>query len=118
MFIVKIEGDFIEKARVFALELMKYKRDEENSTRNYLGDLDPQYQQNDIRSRYNINDEGDIYFINSKYANNCMRQAFRYKEDTRRESSGYQKRTVLDNIAKHHDYHTVFAIVEKYFEIA
>jgi hypothetical protein len=119
MFIVNITDNFIEKARAFAIELMSYKRGEEAQGRkNYLGDLDPDYCKEELRSRYNINDSGDIYFINSLYANRCMLEAFNYKEDSRRETVGFKRKDVLESISKHHNYDRVCEIVKKHFEIA
>lgn len=119
MFIVEIDGNFIEKAREFALELMKYKRsDDENRTREeYLGDLDPKYSNGELRSRYNINDAGDIYFINSPYANYCMSVACDYTRDSLRESKGYIKKAITEEIDNHHSYKKVKEVVQNHFEI-
>jgi hypothetical protein len=118
MFIVKIGEDFIEKARAFAAELMSYKRAEWCSRKLYLGDLDPEYCKQEIRARYNINDSGDIYFINSKFANYCMWTSWEYKECSRREAAGFKKKDVLRDIREHHNYDKIHGIVEKYFKIA
>jgi hypothetical protein len=123
MFIVKIDENFIDNARKFACELMEYKRsslpdDFYSSRGKYLGDLDPEYCGEKLRPRYNINDTGDIYFINFKYANRCMYEAFEYREDSRRESVGFKKKSVTDSIAEHHNRDRVKEILEKYFEIA
>jgi hypothetical protein len=83
-----------------------------------LGDLDPQYSTGSIRSRYNINDAGDLYFIQSNYANYCKNTAIEFAEDSRREAVGFKRKEVLDGITIHHDSGKVFKIVEKYFEIA
>ncbi len=118
MFIVKIDENFIETARKFAVELMQYKRGDNFWTdKIYLGDLDPEYSSGELRYRYNINDAGDIYFINFNYANSCMHEAFEYNEASKRESAGYQKKQKVEDIAKHHDYRKVTEIVQKYFEI-
>lgn len=117
-FIVHHTEDFIEKAREFAKELMAYKRDADNERVISLGDLGLRYVGNDIRQRYNINDSGDIYFLQSDYANRLAAETWSYKEDTRRESRGFQKKEVTRSISEHHDYKKVAAIVEKYFVIA
>ena len=117
-FIVHHTEDFIEKATEFAKELMTYKRDEGNEKEIYLGDLDPKYVGDGKRQRYNINDSGDIYFIQSDYANRLAAETWSYKEDTRRESRGFQKKEVTRSIDEHHSYKKVAEIVEKYFVIA
>lgn len=117
IFLVKIDENFIESARNFVSELEKYKRGSEDLREIYLGDLDEKYCGDELRSRYNINDAGDIYFINGNYANHLMYEGYHYYECTRRESVGYKRKTVTEDIAKHHNYSKVEEIVEKYFKI-
>lgn len=117
MFIVHIKDDFLEKAKEFAYDLMTYKREEGCERELYAGDLD-YIKGNEIRRRYNVNDSGDIYFIQSKYANYCMSVAMDYREDSIRESKGYQKKAITNDITDYHNYQKVKEIVEKYFEIA
>jgi hypothetical protein len=82
-----------------------------------LGDLTYR-PETEIRSRYNVNDSGDIYFIQSKYANYCKCVAIEYAEDSRREGVGFKQKKVLDAISKNHDPRKVNEIIKKYFEIA
>jgi hypothetical protein len=117
-FIVEHNPDFMEKARSFVNELMVYKREAGSTREMYLGDLDPEYTSGEIRGRYNINDSGDIYFLQSNYANYLMGESWEYKEHSRRESRGYQNKKVTEAISQHHDYNRVKDIVKKYFEIA
>lgn len=118
MFIVHHKQDFIEKAKSFSKELMLYKRDEGNQREIYLGDLDYFKDKKEVISRYNINDSGDIYFIQSNYANRLMEETKRYHEDSIRGSKGYQKKAITNAIGEHHNYGKVKEILEKYFEIA
>jgi hypothetical protein len=120
MFIVKHDEKFLENAKEFAVELMGYKRgDDYHKDNKYLGDFDPKYcKQDEIRSRYNINDRGDIYFIQSEYRNYCKDVANEYYETSLRESRGYQRKAVKEALSKNHDYRKVKEIVEKHFEIA
>jgi hypothetical protein len=115
-FIVKHDKHFMENAKKFALELMKHKRFIDTEREFYIGDLEAESKK--IRQRYNINDQGDIYFIQSYYANYCMTVTWMYLEDTRRESRGFQKKAVVERISKHHSYIDVKKIVEKHFKIA
>jgi hypothetical protein len=121
-FIVKFEDNFLEKAKAFATELMTYKRGKNNNgwakpPEENLGDLT--YHKDDkIYPRYNVNDAGDIYFINTKYANYCKDVAFEYAETSRRETVGYKPKALIDDISTHHNYNKVKEILEKHFEIA
>lgn len=117
MFIVHLKEDFLENAKSFAAELMTYKRDEDCKREMYLGDFD-YIKDSEIRRRYNINDSGDIYFIQSPYINYLMNEAIDYHEDSLRESRGFQKKAITNAISDHHNYRKVKEIVEKYFEIA
>jgi hypothetical protein len=117
MFIVHHKEDFLENAKIFATELMNYKRDEDCKREMYLGDLD-YIKDDEVRRRYNINDSGDIYFIQSPYVNYCMHEVINYHEDSLRERRGFQKKAITNAISDRHDYRKVKEIVEKYFEIA
>jgi hypothetical protein len=120
MFIVKHDEKFLINAKKCTEELIKYKRDENYPrTEMYLGDLDPKFcKPDEIKPRYNINDRGDIYFIQSEYANYCKDVAIEYHEHSLRESKGYQRKAVTEAISKYHDYLKFKEIVERYFEIA
>lgn len=113
------EKTFLDSARALTEELMDYKRDADCERDKYLGDLDPEYSEGkEIRSRYNVNDSGDIYFIQVGYANRAMHVGFEYEETSRREARGFKSKKVQDAIAEHHNYKMVQEIVEKHFEIA
>lgn len=120
MFIVQINENFIENAKKFASDLMDYKRSDyqKEQWKVYLGDLDPKYSDGDLRSRYNVNDAGDIYFLNAEYVNQLTNAAFEYQEDSRRESVGYKKKAVIESISKHHNSKVIESLVEKFFDIA
>ena len=120
MFIVHIDKDFVETARKFTTEMAQYKRSVEDLRDIHLGDLDPKWcgDVNEIRPRYNVNDAGDIYFINTVSVNLCMHEAFKYREDSRREAAGFKRKSVLEQIDEHHRYSKVQELVEKYFVIA
>ena len=117
-FVVEFAGDkFMEQAKKFVTELEKYKRKPTTEREIDFGDLT--YKQiGEIWSRYNINDQGDIYIINAHSVNRCMHEANEYHEISARESRGYKRKLVTVAIEEHHDYGMVKNIVEKYFEIA
>lgn len=122
-FIVRFEPDFLDRAKKFVEELISYKRNSEkdyshsDETFGKLGDLS--YAKSDkVRHRYNINDAGDIYFMNYEYANRAMCEAVEYAITSERESKGYKRKQIQDDISNHHSYRAVCEIVQKYFEIA
>lgn len=118
MYIVHRPDDFLDKAREFAIELMKHKRSADNTRPMYLGDLDPEYAGDGNKSRYNINDSGDIYFLQAKYANYLMEQSWEYRDISRRQAQGFKKKSELESIHRHHTEKHVYELVKKYFEIA
>lgn len=117
-FIVHHTKDFIERAKSFTAELIAYKRGEEHYVDDpYLGDLD--YIKDDkIRYRYNINDHGDIYFIQSNSVNYLKDRAVEFIKCPVREDRGYQKKAIADAISNHHNLSEVRGIVDNHFEIA
>jgi len=117
-FIVKFDADkFKEQAKKVVAELEQYKRDAGCTRDIDLGDL--VYKDTDeIYSRYNINDYGDIYFLNCFTVNGCAQNVTEYREVSNRESRGYKRKAVISAIEEHHNYSQVKKIVEKYFEVA
>lgn len=118
MFIVEHDENFLEKAKAFAAELIAYKRDEDCGREIYLGDLDYHSENKEIRARYNINDCGDIYFIQGNYVNRLSHEMISYHKDTVRESRGFQSKKVTNGIEQHHNYGKVSEIIQKYFNLA
>ena len=118
-FIVKITDDFITKAKNLTTEILKYKGIEEIDIEkvNYLGDLDSK-EQDKLARRYNINScVGDIYFINSQYANYLKDVNEEYSLREYKETKRYIRKEIIEKIEKYHNYKEVKSIVEKYFEI-
>jgi hypothetical protein len=121
-FIVKPKQDFLEKAKAFAIELMTYKRGEDEApwrkpVEESLGDL-TYHKEDMIYPRYNINDAGDIYFINSKHCNSLKNEAIEYAEKSRQDAKGYKPKGMAEDIQERHNFMKVKEILEKYFEIA
>ena len=116
-FIVRLKKDFITQARGLVKELEEYKR--ENNDREYrYGDLENTDNEGKIRFRYNVNDEGDIYFINSKFANRLKDFAVEYGVQSYKEAHrGYIAKRILEKVSIHHNFDKVYEIVNKYFEI-
>ncbi|MGH4125132.1 MAG: hypothetical protein ACREV6_19625 [Clostridium sp.] len=109
---------FIKQMQNCTKELDLYKS-------NNLGNLedlkhsDPFYSANfEIRSRYNVNAHGDIYFLNTFFANRCQEEIQRDIRESKYSRQGFKKKQVLDDISKNHSYRKVFEIIEKHFKIA
>jgi len=117
-FIVKCnEGEFIKQMQDLTIELDKYKGG--GIENNHTSQSDPFYGDlTEIRSRYNVNANGDIYFINSCYVNNLQGVIQRSISDTSYGRQGFKKKSVLNDIEKNHNYNEIFKIIEKHFEIA
>lgn len=115
-FIVKMPNDFINKAKSVIEKLENYKR--ENKMREYnYGDIG--YHQDDDRifGRYNVNDEGDIYFITSNSINDLLEVAENYRIESYKESRQYIKNKIKEDIHNYHNYFTIHKIIKEYFEI-
>ena len=118
MYIVKfIPETFLQNAMNLATELETYKRDKDDERAIEFGDL-KYFKENNIASRYNVNDQGDIYFINAMYVNYLMGESIEYYDCSRRESAGFKKKSEQEAIREHHNGSKVMEILKKYFEIA
>lgn len=117
-FIVRHGDDFLERARKFTAELISYKRDPERTREIYLGDLDPKYASGAPRKRYNVNDSGDIYFIQSEQVNSLWYEMQEYDEYSNQEKRGFKSNRVTESVSAHHKFSKVDEIVRKHFEIA
>ena len=111
------QATFLENAKNLAIELQKYKRDEGDIRETEFGDL-KYFKESDIAPRYNINDQGDIYFLNAVYANYLMGESIEYYDCSRRGSAGFKKKVDKEAIRNHHNGSRVMGIVKKYFDIA
>ena len=121
-FIVKVPEE-IENFKYCLLnvvkELERYKRDSEDTREIYYGDLEYLIDNNrEISYSYNINDTGDIYIRNHNSINRLKDEAIHYEIKEQRRDKRYITEKEIDEVEKHHNYNTVYKIVEKYFEIA
>ena len=120
LFLVEyVEETFRDSARGFIKELEEYKRPEEWAMKEiHYGDLIGKHFSPD-KSRYNVNDAGDIYFLIKEKVSSHMREIEGYIETSIRESVGYKSKIAKmarESIETHHDYGRVREIVEKYFK--
>lgn len=108
---VAIKDNFIEQAKKFTAELNAYK----GSLHETLGDL--KCADENLDSRYNVNADGDIYFINFNSIYGMLETAKEYEKVRIIARKGYKANYVMKDIAEHHNYADVITLVEKYFEI-
>lgn len=117
-FIVNYEPDFIKKARAFVAKLEAYKRDDTNKNKSIkYGDLDEEFTMDEIRTRYNINDAGDIYIFNTKTIAYLTEEHEYYTRVQYKASRGYKKNKINTYISNHHDKEKIKEIVEEIFVI-
>lgn len=116
-FLVKFTNDFIQQSIKFISELEDCKRSGTECYEKSFGDFEFRKDDPEIHYRYNVNDEGDIYFLNHTYADKAMYDAINYNMDSYYESREYVRKEIRERIYNHHDYKTVRELVEKYFEI-
>lgn len=117
MFIVEHKEDFLGQAKKCATELIEHKREKDFEHEISLGDL-TYFQEDTIRSRYNINDQGDIYFIQGDSIQSLIGDVLNYHETSVNQSSRRIKKAVLNDIAEHHRLSEITKIVEKHFDVA
>lgn len=114
-FIVEYPNDYISTCEKFLEDIEDYKRGNRKQPYQY-GDFG--YRKTDeIFPRYNVNDEGDIYIINSCSIANLMDWAKRYFLDSYKESRPYIRKNILKEIEEHHDFDKISSIVEKHFNV-
>lgn len=68
--------------------------------------------------RYNVNDYGDIYFLNFVSVNDALDAAKKYFDDERTASRGYKRKSIQEEISKCHDKNKILEIIESIYEIA
>ena len=114
------DGKLIEKMQQCTIELDKYKGGGVNSDHVLRKVSDPfyDYKDNKIRPRYNVNGNGDIYFIMRNTIQELMDKQEYYLDECAQMSKGYKKKALLEDIANNHDYEKVKEIVTKYFKMA
>lgn len=114
-FIVAFPDNFIEVCKKFIQEIEDYKRDCKGRQYSF-GDIG-YIKSESYSSRYNVNDDGDIYFINSNNLNYLKAVAEQYCLTSYKESRPYQPKRITKAIEEHHEYDEIYKIVSKYFKI-
>lgn len=118
-FVVEFNKEtFITQMQNCTKELDMYKS-------NFLGSMkdieksDPWYSANhEIRSRYNVNSHGDIYYLNTFFVNRTQELIQKDIRDSNYGRQGFKKKQVLEDVRKNHNYSTIFEIIKKHFKIA
>lgn len=112
------KNNYIKVLREFTVELDKHKSNLKEDYSIEPGDPFYYKETDKIYRRYNVNSYGDIYFINTVYANKAQEEIQAMIYQTTYERQGFKKKSVLEEIRKNHRYEDVAQIVKKYFEIA
>lgn len=116
-FIVKADANFYEKARRLICALESYKR-QNNQAEPCYGDLDVKYFRGiENGFRYNVNDFGDIYFECVDTINSAIEKIKYHWDANRKDSVGYKRKLLVEDVLKHHDKDVVQSIISTYFEI-
>lgn len=119
-FIVKFnENTFVKQMQELTKELDKHKGGGVNDN-HAITQSDPfyEYQDKEIHRRYNVNGNGDIYFLNSISANKCQEIIQNSISETKFSRQGFKKKAITDDINKNHSYGDIAKIIKKHFEIA
>jgi len=119
-FIVKFNKEtFIKHMQELTIELDNHKGNGIND-KHAITQSDPfyEYKDNDIHRRYNVNGNGDIYFLNSKYVDYLQGEIRGYEDTARQGARGYKRKSVIEDISKNHNKNKVYEIIKKHFEIA
>ena len=114
-FIVEYPNNYINTCEKFLEDIEDYKRGNKKQPYQY-GDFGYRNTEK-IFPRYNVNDEGDIYVINSRSIAYLVDFAKKYFLDSYKESRRYIKKNILNEISQHHDFDKIATIVDKHFNI-
>ncbi|WP_419867405.1 hypothetical protein [Clostridium perfringens] len=121
-FVVKFDEDkYFEQMRRLTPKLCQYKRgnDEYFSNKSLeCGDPYSRKKEKEPCFRYNVNDYGDIYFLNFVSVNDALDAAKKYFDYERTASRGYKRKSIQEEISKYHNKDKILEIIESIYEIA
>ncbi|HAT4182238.1 hypothetical protein ACV3W4_07450 [Clostridium perfringens] len=122
VFVVKFDEDkYFGQMRSLTKKLCEYKRGEDEwYKRKSLECGDPFYyeQEKEPHFRYNVNDAGDIYFLNFTTISYAVEAIKKYFDEERRAGQGYKKKSITEDIFKYHNKDIIREIIEKIYELA
>lgn len=122
VFIVKFDEDkYWEQMRNLTKKLCEYKRGTDKYFSNKsleCGDPYSRKKEKEPCFRYNVNDYGDIYFLNFVSVNDALDAAKKYFDYERTESLGYKRKSIQEEISKYHNKDKILEIIESIYEIA
>lgn len=108
---------FMESAKNMARELIAYVADDGRKIDDdSLGDL-TYWKKNTIRSSYNVNAAGDIYFRNCDTLEQAKEIVQGWDKQAKSVKGTFRRKGMSEAIRKHHNVKKIKAIIEKYFEI-
>lgn len=119
IFLCEYNDDFIDRAKRTVEQLEDYKREEGNTKDYYYGDL-KYFNENEIRSRYNLNDSGDIYFVMAWSTRDLVEKHKKQLEEAekyRRGRRGRRAKRIINECDKHHSYKEIARIIEDNFKM-
>lgn len=119
-FIVKFDKDtFVKQMQEVTKELDKHKGNG-IADKHAITESDPfwEYKDKEIHMRYNVNGNGDIYFLNSCSANKCQETIQNSISETKFSRQGFKKKSIIDDVDKNHSYGDISKIIKNHFEIA
>lgn len=108
---------FMENAKSMARELIVYRANDGRKVDNdALGDL-TYWEKKTIRSTYNVNAAGDIYFRNCDTLERAREIVQEWDKQAKSMKGVFRRKGMAEAIRKHHNVKKIKAIIEKYFEI-
>lgn len=114
------EENYREKALSLIEKLEDYKRDAEDK-RSYHYGRDHDIAYTDIHYRWNVNDDGDIYFLPCGSMTEALRRAEEYNNEIHRAPHNRAKARVRshieDQVRKHHSETAVAKLVAECFKV-
>lgn len=108
---------FMESAKAVARKLIAYVADDGRKIEDdNLGDL-TYWKKKTIRSSYNVNAAGDIYFRNCDTLERANEIVQEWDIQAKSKKGVFRRKCMSEAIRKHHNVKKIKAIIEKHFEI-
>lgn len=108
---------FMESAKAVARELITYVADDGRKVEDdSLGDL-TYWKKKTIRSSYNVNAAGDIYFRNANTLERAREIVQEWDKQAKSKKGTFRRKGMSEAIRKHHNVKKIEALIKKYFEI-
>lgn len=106
---------YIENAKKVTRDLIAHRSDDKRDAE-YLGGLKGAEKQA-IKGRYNVNSNGDIYFINANTLEEARDIVAEMNARCNSTKASFNRKGMTESIRKFHKYEDITAIIAKHFEI-